>query len=66
VEGTGGGGGEGGGRRMNTMLKIPTQARNCNNDPCCNYFINWGRGIKGSGGGGEFKYDIVATSYESL
>jgi hypothetical protein len=55
-----------GGRMVNILQKMCTYACNCNNDTWCNYSMNGGMGIKASGGGGEFKYDIVGTLYEPL
>jgi hypothetical protein len=49
------------GRRVNTVQKLCTHSCKCNNDTCCDYYINGGGGIKGSGRGGEFKHDIVDT-----
>jgi hypothetical protein len=50
-----------GGRRVNTVQKTCAHACNCNNDTCCNYSMNGGRGIKDSSGRSEFKYGIVDT-----
>jgi hypothetical protein len=50
-------------RGVNMVQKVCTHVCKCKNDTCCNYSMHqWvGEGMKGSSGGGEFKYDIVDT-----